>query len=73
MPVALLGDSSFFGEDNGHLHQPAVKTWHEFYETLSRTPLVPERLVHRVSYDLIAPLGCAGAVPQTGSRTGGDW
>ena len=68
MPVALLDQSSYFGVDNDDLHEAAAKAWQECYETLSRIPLDPERLVHRVSRDLVAPLRCAEALPQTGSR-----
>ena len=61
MPVALLGESNYFGADNAELHEAAVNAWHECYESLARRSLDPSELVRRVSMDKIASLDCAEA------------
>ena len=61
MPVALLTESNFFGADNEELHQAGLIAWHECYDSLASTPLVPSELVRRMSIDKIAALECAEA------------
>ena len=61
MPVALLTESNFFGADNEELHRGAVIAWHECYDSLASTPLVPSKLMRQMSIDMIDALDCIEA------------
>lgn len=61
MPVAMLRNSSFFGEASPQRHHAPLRAWHGCFDAMSAEPFDPEEVVERISDDLITALECAEA------------